>query len=153
MSGLSLCTLRITDDIPSLSRLLLYLSHGYRFFLQKSVPVVQVSISRVKSGLLEISQNELISAGISQTSGYPGISPIFVSLWYPCVGISWDILNFFSSKKDILTFFFIFGISWDIPGYVNFWTCFWDILGYPKNNTLFQGYPFFFMGYSRRLML
>ncbi len=146
MSGLSLCTLGITHDIPSLSRLLLYLSHGVRFFLQKSDPVGQVSISRVKSGLLEISQNELISAGISQTSGYPGISRIFVCLWYPRVGISWDILNFF----------FIFGISWDylgyhrnfwdITGFVNFWTCFLGYLRISQKQYFVSGISFFLNG-------
>ena len=80
-------------------------------------PWDKYSISRVKSGLLELSQNVLISAGISQRSGYPGISPIFSAVVSLELGYPGIVPLIFVLKKDILTFF---GFFWDIPGYPKF---------------------------------
>ena len=60
--GISLDLLGITMFVPTYTILI----PRVQIPLDESVPVGQVSISRVKSGLLEISQNELISAGISR---------------------------------------------------------------------------------------
>ena len=115
---------------------------GSDFSYKNLTPWDNYSISRVKSGLPELSQNVLISAGISQRSGYPWISPIFFSRGIPEFGISWNIPKVFLLKKGYPNLFSVlFGISQDIPhldlfvrdipGYVDFGLGFWDISGYP----------------------
>jgi hypothetical protein len=89
----------------------------------------------------------LLSAGISQRSGYPGISPIFSEVVSPDLGYPGISPKIFGSKRIFQTCFSVLRISqdiltsnWDIPGYVDLgifgffrdilrkYTLFWDIL-------------------------